>query len=562
MKQDKKKKKRKLLFQIGVVLLPVFLLLMAGIFAVIYYSSVDGYLKAQDDHMKILLNMIYQGNFAGFKEDESNDNKLEWLYDSVEKDISSATSEYTDEEVSAYMEEAEKAIYGAWTYDWLIRVPGIVQSYCTKIFYKDTQMVLDAAYRDQNYSDIFVVDLTDPYRGQVLFKTKRNEGDIKAGDYFDLSATSHPAIESILTGDSRDIVFERSADIPLKGNYYIGYMPLYMNGKLRGAIGLVYDWEAIQNSILDSMKLAWILGIGGLILAMIIILTVLYRKSIRPLTKIQSIVRDYTKDKDTEETLARTAEITERNEFGLLSDDIRGMVQEIHDYTEENIRLAGEQERVQKELYEAQVSVMVSQIQPHFMYNALTSIAMMCELDPEKAQEATVIFADYLRGNMDSLKQKAPVPFSMELEHLKKYVYIEQLRFADKLRVEYDIGPTSFSLPQLSVQPLVENAVKHGVGMKKGGGTVTIATRENETSYEVIVSDNGVGFDVAAADQIRKTRSDGRSHVGMENTRKRLHDQCNADVIITSVVGEGTTARIVIPKNDSGQKDESSPKGV
>jgi sensor histidine kinase YesM len=310
------------------------------------------------------------------------------------------------------------------------------------------------------------------------------------------------------------------------------------------------------------MKLAWILGIGGLILAMIIILTVLYRKSIRPLTKIQSIVRDYTKDKDTEETLARTAEITERNEFGLLSDDIRGMVQEIHDYTEENIRLAGEQERVQKELYEAQVSVMVSQIQPHFMYNALTSIAMMCELDPEKAQEATVIFADYLRGNMDSLKQKAPVPFSVELEHLKKYVYIEQLRFADKLRVEYDIGPTSFSLPQLSVQPLVENAVKHGVGMKKGGGTVTIATRENETSYEVIVSDNGVGFDVAAADQIRMTRSDGRSHVGMENTRKRLHDQCNADVIITSVVGEGTTARIVIPKNDSGQKDESSPKGV
>jgi sensor histidine kinase YesM len=163
---------------------------------------------------------------------------------------------------------------------------------------------------------------------------------------------------------------------------------------------------------------------------------------------------------------------------------------------------------------------------------------------------------------MDSLKQKAPVPFSVELEHLKKYVYIEQLRFADKLKVEYDIGPTSFSLPQLSVQPLVENAVKHGVGMKKGGGTVTIATRENETSYEVIVSDNGVGFDVAAADQIRKTRRDGRSHVGMENTRKRLHDQCNADVIITSVVGEGTTARIVIPKNDSGQKDESSPKGV
>ena len=77
-------------------------------------------------------------------------------------------------------------------------------------------------------------------------------------------------------------------------------------------------------------------------------------------------------------------------------------------------------QQMQKELYEAKVSVMVSQIQPHFMYNALTSIAMMCTINPETAQEATVIFADYLRGNMDSLKQTSPVPFEMELEQLKK----------------------------------------------------------------------------------------------------------------------------------------------
>ncbi len=98
-------------------------------------------------------------------------------------------------------------------------------------------------------------------------------------------------------------------------------------------------------------------------------------------------------------------------------------------------------ERLQKELYEAEVAVMVSQIQPHFMYNALTSIAMMCINDPKKAQEATVTFAKYLRGNMDSLKQKKPVPFRQELEHLQKYLYIEKMRFGKRLNVEYDIEP-------------------------------------------------------------------------------------------------------------------------
>ena len=94
---------------------------------------------------------------------------------------------------------------------------------------------------------------------------------------------------------------------------------------------------------------------------------------------------------------------------------------------------------------------MVSQIQPHFMYNALTSIAMMCTIDPETARDATVTFAKYLRGNMDSLKQKAPVPFTQELEHLKKYLYIEKLRFGKKLNVEYDIQAEDFVIPMLEV---------------------------------------------------------------------------------------------------------------
>lgn len=203
-------------------------------------------------------------------------------------------------------------------------------------------------------------------------------------------------------------------------------------------------------------------------------------------------------------------------------------------------------QQMQKELYEAKVSLMVSQIQPHFLYNSLTSIAMMCTKDPKTARAATINFADYLRGNMNSLRQRTPVPFAQELEHLKKYLMLEKMRFGDLLNIEYDIQTMDFAIPQLSVQPLVENAVKHGVGMKEDGGTVTIATRETDTDYEVVITDDGVGFDTSAP-----PKDDGRSHVGMENVRQRLRELCSAEVIIESEIGKGTAATIRIPKGEN-----------
>ena len=236
--------------------------------------------------------------------------------------------------------------------------------------------------------------------------------------------------------------------------------------------------------------------------------------------------------------------------YGLAVTLLGQLVQIVFDLRKQRLE-AIRYQQMQKELYEAKVSVMVSQIRPHFMYNALSSIAMLCKLKPETAYEATIKFSDYLRGNMDSLKQTAPVPFRKELEHLEKYLYIEKLRFGKKLNIEYDIQADDFEIPLLSVQPLVENAVKHGVGMKEDGGTVTIASKENDDSFEVIISDDGVGFDV------NEVKDDGRSHIGMENIKRRLKDMCNADVEITSVIGEGTTARIIIPKDKPKDKEET-----
>lgn len=215
-----------------------------------------------------------------------------------------------------------------------------------------------------------------------------------------------------------------------------------------------------------------------------------------------------------------------------------------------------ENERIvtEKKLYEAQVSIMTSQIQPHFIYNALGSIAMMCKIDPDTAQDAIITFSKYLRGNMDSLRRTEPVPFQQELEHLKKYLYIEKLRFGDMLNIEYDIQASGFVLPQLSIQPLVENAVKHGVGMAENGGTVKISSVETETAFEVIIADDGVGFDTSA-----KPKNDGRSHIGMENTKKRIKEMCGGEIKIVSEVGKGTTATVILPKE--GQQRENIVSG-
>ena len=234
--------------------------------------------------------------------------------------------------------------------------------------------------------------------------------------------------------------------------------------------------------------------------------------------------------------------------FGLAVTTIYQMVRFAMDFRRQ-YKEAIHYQQVQRELYEAKVSVMVSQIRPHFMYNALSSIAILCKLNPDTAYTATVTFSDYLRGNMDSLKQTAPVPFARELEHMKKYLYIEKLRFDDQLNIEYDIQATDFEIPLLSIQPLVENAVKHGVGMKEDGGTVKISTRETDNAYEVIVEDDGVGFDTTA-----ERKNDGRSHVGMENTKRRIKEMCGGEVIIESEIGKGTKARVIIPKKEeSGQ---------
>ena len=189
------------------------------------------------------------------------------------------------------------------------------------------------------------------------------------------------------------------------------------------------------------------------------------------------------------------------------------------------------------------IQIMLSQIQPHFLYNTLSAIQYLCNHNPEAAGAMTEKFSRYLLGNMSALKDDGEIPFARELEHTQIYLAIEQSRYEDLLQIEYDITCTDFKLPTLTLQPIVENAVRHGARGKKGTGTVIIATREHPDRYEITVSDDGPGFDPEAP----ALADDGREHIGIANVRDRLK-QIGGDLHIRSERGKGTLVTIEIPK--------------
>ena len=195
-------------------------------------------------------------------------------------------------------------------------------------------------------------------------------------------------------------------------------------------------------------------------------------------------------------------------------------------------------------LSEGRSALVLSQIQPHFLYNSLTSIYRLCDVDSSLAKQAISDFSVYLRGNLNSLKQNTLISFQEELRHIKAYLNLEKIRYDEYLEVQYDISAAEFLVPALSIQPLVENAVNHGISDMPDGGRITVKTWENADFYVISVADNGVGFDA----EIPVT--DSKNHVGIATVRNKLAIMCHGTLEITASPGNGTTATVKIPKGD------------
>ena len=203
-----------------------------------------------------------------------------------------------------------------------------------------------------------------------------------------------------------------------------------------------------------------------------------------------------------------------------------------------------EQKLIRAQLQENRIAIMISQIQPHFIYNTLGAIQQLCKEDPEQAARLVQNFSVYLRGNFSELDNTVPIRFTKELEHIRCYTEIELIRFPD-MTVRYDIQTEEFLLPALTVQPLVENAIKHGLMGLEEGGTVTISAYEEQADYCICVSDDGVGFDVSGL-------TDKKKHIGIRNVRERLQAMCGGSLTIESQPGTGTRVLIRIPKEGKG----------
>ena len=192
----------------------------------------------------------------------------------------------------------------------------------------------------------------------------------------------------------------------------------------------------------------------------------------------------------------------------------------------------------QREIAHQRTSIMVLQMRPHFIYNAMMSIYYLCAKDPKKAQQVTLDFTTYLRKNFTAIVEENPVPFADELEHTRAYLAVEQVQFDDSLFVEYDTPHKNFRLPPLTLQPIVENAVKHGMDPECAPLCISIRTRETPFGSEIVVEDNGPGF--APAD-------DSEPHIALANIRQRLEMMCGGKMTIRPREGSGTAVTVIIP---------------
>ena len=195
------------------------------------------------------------------------------------------------------------------------------------------------------------------------------------------------------------------------------------------------------------------------------------------------------------------------------------------------------------ELAESRISTMMSQIRPHFIYNTLGSIEQLCKLDPPKAGDLVHNFAKYLRGNFGELDNPKPILMSQEMEHVHHYISIENVRFPD-MTFTFEMNSEDFHIPALTVQPIVENAIKHGLMKLSKGGTIHVVSYETDAEYCISVVDDGVGFDTGVL-------IDERKHVGLRNIRERLKVMVNGKMEIESTVGVGTRVLVTIPKEVS-----------
>ncbi|MFD0671213.1 ATP-binding protein [Cohnella sp. GCM10027633] len=200
-----------------------------------------------------------------------------------------------------------------------------------------------------------------------------------------------------------------------------------------------------------------------------------------------------------------------------------------------------------------EMALIQAQIKPHFLYNTLNTIASLSEIDPERTRELLNDFGSYLRSSFDLRNLDRFVPFSKEWALVHSYLQIEQARFGTRMSLSMKLPDNpSFHLPPLTIQPIVENALRHGILTRFEGGHLQIEVSEEADGYTIAVRDNGVGFPPEKIEPVLSGTY--RGGIGLVNVHQRLMNAYGAGLAITSVAGEGTEVRLRIPLKKEEQR--------
>ena len=202
----------------------------------------------------------------------------------------------------------------------------------------------------------------------------------------------------------------------------------------------------------------------------------------------------------------------------------------------------------QNTMAKQKTDIMLLQMRPHFIYNTMSSIYYLCEQDPKKAQTLVGDFTSYLRKNMSAIATQELIPFSEELEHTRAYLAVEKARYEKLLFVDYKPEYTDFSLPPLTLQPIVENSIKHGLDQDLPPLHVQVHTYQKDGNVYIVVKDNGPGYDPTENQTENQTENLRIVHIGLDSVKERLKLMCNGTIKIEAAQEGGTIVTICIPK--------------
>lgn len=211
----------------------------------------------------------------------------------------------------------------------------------------------------------------------------------------------------------------------------------------------------------------------------------------------------------------------------------------------------------QEENAQQRIRVAVAQMRPHFIYNTLLSLYYLCAQDTEKTQRVIKDFTRYLQNNFMAIAEEKPILFEKEVEHTRAYLAVEQACYEGRLFVEFDTPHQYFRIPALTLEPIVENAVKHGLDPGRPPLYVSIATEDTGHGVQITVEDTGPGFSPAQYNE---------PHITLDNIRERLRVMCGGALTIEPREAGGTKVTIFVPRRrdetpyQSGNRQDTTRK--